>query len=352
MNPSIFGAAMLIAGTSIGAGMLGLPIATQSLGFFGALVAFLLAWGVMVYSAFLLTSVAFRLRDKVNLLSMVNARTHKVVGFITQLCYLFFFYSLLASYTAGAFGLFQVTGQWANVLAPTLFGLYLVVLCIGPRYVDWFNRILMLGLFIAYMGLTLYTVEDAPTLWPETFSGGVLPIVVLSFGFHHLIPTLRDYLKDERAVKRAILIGSALPLLVYIVWEYIALGALSPGDDLTKMLAGQGSMSAGLGRLVWAFSLFSLLSSFVGVSFGLFDFIKDSTKVRSRLPLALLTLAPPAIYAASYPEGFMMALNYAGSFAGYLLIVLPAVLAFTFEKGARRAGPALLALFGLAVMLS
>ena len=43
----ILGAALLITGTSVGAGMLALPVVTAAGGFFPALTTFLLCWFVM-----------------------------------------------------------------------------------------------------------------------------------------------------------------------------------------------------------------------------------------------------------------------------------------------------------------
>ena len=57
MDLKILGSILLIVGTSIGAGMLALPVATAALGFTGSLIMLFSCWFVMTTSAFLLLEV-------------------------------------------------------------------------------------------------------------------------------------------------------------------------------------------------------------------------------------------------------------------------------------------------------
>ena len=54
---SILGGMLLITGSCIGAGMLGLPILTGLAGFYPTLVMFFLAWAFMTTTALLLVEV-------------------------------------------------------------------------------------------------------------------------------------------------------------------------------------------------------------------------------------------------------------------------------------------------------
>ena len=52
MLTDVLGAAFLIAGTSIGAGMLALPIKTAAAGFFPTIAMFIVVWCIMVRQLF------------------------------------------------------------------------------------------------------------------------------------------------------------------------------------------------------------------------------------------------------------------------------------------------------------
>ena len=54
-NPSIFGGAMIIAGTVIGAGMLANPTATSGVWFIGSLAVLLYTWFSMLSSGLMTT---------------------------------------------------------------------------------------------------------------------------------------------------------------------------------------------------------------------------------------------------------------------------------------------------------
>jgi len=57
MDSRLLGSILLIVGTSIGAGMLALPIATAQLGFFGSLILLFVCWFIMTAGAFLILEV-------------------------------------------------------------------------------------------------------------------------------------------------------------------------------------------------------------------------------------------------------------------------------------------------------
>ena len=56
-NPSIFGGAMIIAGTVIGAGMLANPTATSGVWFIGSLAVLLYTWFSMLSSGLMILEV-------------------------------------------------------------------------------------------------------------------------------------------------------------------------------------------------------------------------------------------------------------------------------------------------------
>ena len=96
---------------------------------------------------------------------------------------------------------------------------------------DYVNRLLMLGLVVTFMALIIFLTPHVEKKslshvdWSLIFMG--TSIVATSFGFHIVIPTLTTYLgRDTQQLKKAILIGSAIPLVVYVIWQFVTLGIL------------------------------------------------------------------------------------------------------------------------------
>jgi len=355
------GAILLIAGTTIGAGMLALPIGTAFCGFGPALLAFLGVWGIMLFSAYLFLDVNLSLPGETNFITMCEKTLGtwgKVVCWIT---YLLLLYSLTAAYIAGSAGIFQEAVHWTFGIEmpvqvgyfclPVLFGGFVYLGTVG---VDVINRALMLGLAISYVllvgGLPEHIVVERLTHVDFTpFFFGVL-LVLTSFGYHIIIPSLTTYMHhDRKHLRRAIFIGSLLPLLIYILWETLTLGivplegpyslvtAWKEGVPVTKMLSHYVS-TPWIQLSVHYFSFFAIVTSFLGVSLSLSDFLTDGFKIKEtwegRLIAILLTFVPPLLFLFTTDRGFIFALQHAGAFVAILLVFLPAAMAWTLKENA------------------
>lgn len=143
-------------------------------------------------------------------------------------------------------------------------------------------------------------------------------------------------------MKKAILIGSVIPLIVYIVWEFLALGIIPlegpagiyeahvKGGDGAQLLTqhiGDGMIST----VLRCFAFFAIVTSFIGVSMSLFDFLADGFKIKKtpigRILLYVLTFGPPMAMTLTDPRAFLTALEYAGAFGVVILLgLLPALM--------------------------
>ena len=353
----IFGGAMLVAGTCIGAGMLGLPVSTAAGGFYPSVIAFVISWLLMMLSAFLMLEVSLWYPAETNLITMAKSTLGKAGETIAWFCYILFLYALMTAYTAGASGMIgsflQKMGyppEWSIWIVVIIFST--IVYC-GASTVDWVNRILIVGLVAAYVALV---GKVLPEVSASELSDGhakylwtVAPLLVTSFGFHLLIPSLKNYLNsDVKALRLSIFIGSAMPLVIYLLWEVLILGVIPLGGEkglvsilyaeqtggkqvvveLTEILSHQ-LKNPTVTLYATGFGLCALLTSFIGVALGLFDFFADGFHIKKnlggKLILALLTFLPPLLFALFFPS-FMMALRYAGFFAAILLVIYPAAM--------------------------
>ena len=85
------------------------------------------------------------------------------------------------------------------------------------------------------------------------------------------------------------------------------------------------------------FSTLALVTSFLGVGLGLLECIEDLLKrsfnrSAGRITLGLLTFIPPLIFALFYPEGFILALGYAGQMFAFYAVVLPVSLVWKARR--------------------
>ena len=66
----VFGGALLVCGTSVGAGMLALPIATASGGFFPSVLIFFLCYLFMMATGLLFMEIALKMPKDSNIISI------------------------------------------------------------------------------------------------------------------------------------------------------------------------------------------------------------------------------------------------------------------------------------------
>lgn len=334
--------------------MIGLPVGTAEAGFIPSLIGFLAAWIVMTSTALLMLEVSLHIPGQTNLISMAQATLGPWGARIAWFVYLFFMYAVMASYTAGGGALFADALNFP--VAPTTLAfvvLFGTLIYIGTQAVDWCNRVFMFALIGSFFLLLGYV---APLLEPQqwvasqnpTALWSAMPLLVAAFGFHLLVPSLSTYFHyDRRRLIKVVFIGATIPLVVYIVWEAFILGALNP--QALKQIAHEGDAVTGITHalqstlpnspfslLAQSFSFFALVSSLIGVALGVFDFLADGLSIeqtgKRRLLLIVLTFLPPYLFSYFYPEGFLMALSYAGVCGAILLILYPTLMVWSLRR--------------------
>ncbi len=349
----ILGGAFLVAGTSIGAGMLALPIVSAMGGFFPAIVVYLICWAVMTATGLLYLEIALDMRKDSNIISMASrylGRSGKVFSWII---YLFLFYCLSVAYISGG-GAFikSLAGDYLSLSAAALIFtiLFSIFVYIGALAVDRLNILLIIGLAVSYFLFIFFGIGhvDFSNLLNFNSKAAIFsfPVILVSFGYQGIIPTLTYYMKkDYKKVRLAIILGTSLAFLVYLVWEFLILGiiplegkfglkeALSQNLDAIQPLKYYTNIK-GIYYIGQFFSFFAITTSFLGVSLGLFDFIADGFKIQKKgmkkLLIALITFLPPIVITLINPNLFLVALNYAGGIGGALLLVLlPTIMVYS-----------------------
>jgi tyrosine-specific transport protein len=361
MNRKI-GSVLLVGGCCIGAGMLGVPIMTGPGGFIPSCALFVFAFAFMVLTGLVYAEVVLSYeKDDINLLSIANDTLGKVGGSIAWGLFAFLFYAIMIAYIIGGTVLFSdfarevMEMEVPFAVASTIFTLLMYILITrGESFVDSWNRYLMLGLVICYVMLVIYGipyVEESRLArldWRVSFAA--LPILIISFGYHNLIPTLARYLKRNKSeLFQAIIYGSMIPLAVYIVWNYVILGIVPYATDgIWAQAQNKGEMVAqvlesacGNAQVVdvaRGFSFFAIATSFLPVAFSFLDFLQDAfygcKKFRGKKNLlAMLVLVPPYIAALTDHKLFLSALNYAGGISAVALFgIFPAIMAFVKKR--------------------
>ena len=352
-------AAALIAGTTVGAGVLALPAATAGAGFAASSGVLCGSWVFMAAAGLLVAEAAAAAARRtgepdVGFLATVRELLGDDVSRVTGATYAFLHYALLVAYAAQGGGLLA-----GAVGAPAAAGALVFGAGVGggvafgpPKLVDKANdafcavvaasfvTLLVVGAGAFDAGRLLSVAPDAKA------SFEAVPISILSLVYHNVIPTVSRRLGFDRArIARAVLLGSAFPLVMFIAWNALIQGVVdvssAGADPVAALIAAEsGEEGAVLSTAVQIFSFSAVVTSFVGFYYGMRGYVKDvlvesstSGLADDERILAAAVLVPPSIVAALDPTLFLPALDAAGTFGITLLFgIIPAACAWQLRR--------------------
>ena len=394
MNKTL-GTTLLVSGTMIGAGMLAMPLTSAGIGFTFTVVLLISLWLLLTYSALLFVEV-YQTTESDSGIGTLSALYFGNAGRVVSTTVMFvFLYALLAAYISGggeilmkatqSSGLFGQEGIFLHFIenfgiqvqsggvfvsamdaagltnevnifnvSPDMtlkifvgiftafFGSFVII---STKVVDGFNRLLFFVMLVALVVVmfVMFPKASVQNLMAMPLDNALIisaaPIFFTSYGFHGSIPSLVKYMEgDVRGLRIAIVAGSAITLVGYILWQLSTHGVLSQGE-FTQILKENPTLyglieasrhitgSEIIASAVQLFSALALVTSFLGVALGLFDCTEDMLRKglhinAGRLLLGAITFLPPVLFAYFYPD-FIAALSYAGQMFAFFAVVLP-----------------------------
>lgn len=368
---SLIGGAMIIAGTAIGAGMFANPTATAGLWFTGSILALLYTWWCMTTSGLMILEANLHYPTGASFSTIVRDLLGNTMNLINSLSLVFVLYILTYAYITSGGGITEnllnqiLTTDEKTVELGRSYGslIFCLILAsfvwLSTKAVDRFTTVLIIGMVVAFF---LSTTGLLTSVKPEVLLNTValheqhyvpyaltaLPVCLVSFGFHGNVPSLVKYYdRDAKRVQKAIILGTVLALIIYVLWQLAIQGNL-PRHEFAPVIAKDGDIAALLGALnryiqtdymaviLNFFAYMAIASSFLGVTLGLFDYIADLCKfddsVMGRTKTTLITFLPPLLLSLNYPFGFVIAIGYAGLAATVWAAIVPALLARACRK--------------------
>nr|WP_175474940.1 tryptophan permease [Pragia fontium] len=362
-RPSVFGGAMIIAGTAVGAGMFSIPIVTSGVWFSGSTLMLIYTWFCMFMSGLMLLEANLNYAMGSSFHTMVKSLLGNLWNTINGLSVAFVLYILTYAYISAGGSIISHTLTSVLPINQTMAGLIFAILVafivwLSTKAVDRINSILIGGMVITFV----FSVSDMFTqVQPDVlfnrneshaeylpYALAALPYLLASFGYHGNVPGLVKYYgQHTQSVVRSLLFGTLIALVIYLLWQFVIQGniprsafkqVISEGGNIGNLLAqlDNGTVTPIVKQLLNAFSYMALASSFLGVSLGLLDYIADFFKFEDtssgRTKSALVTFVPPTLAALFFPDGFLYAIGFAGLAATIWAVIVPAMLARSSRK--------------------
>jgi tyrosine-specific transport protein len=354
---SVLGAATLVAGTAVGAGILALPAVCAPAGFAASAAALTAAAGFSIFTGLLVAEVCVNTMCELGSGSGVSlgSMSRRTLGdggaTIVSLTYGLLHYSLLVAYIAKAGETVSTATGFPQPLADIGFTLAMGTLCYAsrPNQLDTANSFLVGGVVATFLGLLITAAPgvhfEALTTahWDEI--PAALPVIALAFVFQNVAPVICSSLEgDIVKIRTAIVAGVGVPLVMFLLWDAAVLGSASVNTTIETLgiatteiaatattttaidpLAAVRGSGPAASILVDGFSLLAVATSFIGFVLGLSEFVAEALGLPvgsgKAIPYAV-TLVPPLGLALAFPGLFFKALDFAGTYGVLVLFGL------------------------------
>ncbi len=343
---TVLGGSLLITGATIGVGMLAIPVFTAPGGFLPSLALYSICWLCMLCTGLLLTEACLWMPQGANIITIARTLLGPYGKAICWVTYLLLFFSLMIAHISGGGELIaeilnQSVPPWVSIFIYVL--LFAPFVYLGTLSVDRANGVLVLGLLLSYLIFTLLSIGfiDINLLkhvnWSKSWIA--LPILFTAFTYQMIIPTLVNYMdRNIKKIRLSIYIGTAIPFIVYVFWEFVLLGIIpAEGPNSLQQAAKTGHMAihplkalTGYSHIISIeghrmiffagklFAFFAITTSFITLSLAFVDFLADGFKwektQQKKQLLCVLVFLPPTIIAMLFPSIFLKAVSYAGGF--------------------------------------
>ncbi|CAL9156903.1 unnamed protein product [Musa hybrid cultivar] len=294
LSGSVTSGILLVAGTTVGAGILEIPAVTQEAGFLASAITCILCLipdgilGFILQDEFVFSQQRMEANSYCTPPTADGEALSYGMIYFCSWSYIFIHYALLVAYVAHS----------SEILTNT-FSIPLYEDSSSKFYSKEYQRVigaingfLVLGIVVSFTSLVsglIWLIASGGLQWQSLRRAHFeaipqsIPIIALSFVYQNVVPVLCTNLEgDLSKVRTAVVLGTAIPLVLFLIWDAVILGTI-PNLDTTGALTDplqQLHYENGI-PIVEVFSFFAIATSYIGFVLGLSDFVSDLLKLPS-----------------------------------------------------------------------
>ena len=271
----LFEASATLIGCVIGAGILGIPYVVAQAGFVTGLINILGIGLVFLLINLYMGEVVLRTKGNHQLTGYAEKYTGKIGKYFMFVCLIIGIYGALIAYTIGGGAALASILGWDVLLCSIIFfGVLSWIIYLGLKAIEESEAIvipvvLFIVLLIFFLALPRISLTN---LAGFSFSKIFMPYGVVLFAYLGTvaIPEMKEELiKYKKGLKKAIIIGSLIPVVVYVLFALSIVGVLGVNTHEIGALGLAAILGEKLVFIGALFALFTLTTSFLALGLGL-----------------------------------------------------------------------------------
>ncbi len=341
LNNSYYAAIAIMIGLIVGAGILGIPYVIAKAGFLVGLVIIVAIGLVFLVLNLYMGEIVLRTKGKHQLTGYMEKYLGKFGKLGMTLSMMFGIYGALTAYLIGEGETLRTIFAPIIDLPATVYIIVFFLFCAfimlrGLKQAGKMELVtILVMLFVIFLisafSLPFFDSSKVLEFHPEYF---LLPLGVIIFSFisSASVPEVAMLLeKDKQKIKKALIIGSIIPIFIYIIFSFSIVGAI--GIDQFNLLEPNQRIATValsfyttplLGMFANVFAVAAMATSFVALGIALMQMYKFDYGLSKTTSFGLV-LGVPLVLALSDISSFITVLGITGVIAGVLdgiLIVL------------------------------
>jgi len=327
-----------LIGTIVGAGILAIPYTLAKAGFFYGLIIIVLLGLAFLFLNLYVGEIVLRTKEQHQLTGYMEIYLGKWGKYLMAFSMIFGLYGALIAYIIGEGAALKTLFGFGHPLIYSLIFFTFVALIIirgikatGKAELIVISLLVFVVIFIGIFSFQKIAPQNFTLFNPLFF---FLPYGVVLFAFMGsvAIPEIQEELgQHKKLMKKAIIIGSLSPILIYLLFSFIIVGvvdlgafeSLSPNERIATIALGISSAPL-LGILANFLAVCAMFTSFLTIGTALVEMYHYDFGISRRTSL-LLVLIIPLLIAVANLITFVAVIGLAGAVAGGLdgiLIVL------------------------------
>jgi len=324
MNSKTFRAIAVLIGTVIGAGIFGIPYVVAQIGFFPGLIYLFFLALVVLFLNLLYGEVILRTPGDRQLSGYAEIYLGKTGKFLASLAVFISVYGALLAYLIK-------TGEFLNLIFngynPIFFSLLFFIftslaLFFGLKSISFLEGLLVsflliLIVLISFLGATEINLTNFTSL---NLNFLFLPYGVILFAFFgaSVIPEMEEILREQtKQLKKAIIIGSLIPLLVYLLFTSLVVGICGPLTSDDAVFGLVGFLPDWIIRLGALLGVLAMSTSYLTLGYVLREVWRRDFK-KPKMVSFFLAILPSLILFLLGAKNFIQVLGLTGALMGGL----------------------------------
>ena len=332
----IFGAISTLIGLTIGAGILGIPFVIAKAGFLTGIVNIIILGILILILNLYMGEVSLRTKGIHQLTGYAKIYLNSIGNFLMTSSFIIFTHGALIAYIIK-------TGEFLSALLSPILGgtpiiysilfttIAFIIVYEGIKIVERSELYMVLSIIIIITLIAIFTIPYIETNNLTGFSAKNLfiPYGVVFFAFlaTPAIPEMNEELKNNKKyLKKAIIIGSIIPIFVYLLFAMIVVGisGVNTTDGAILGLASiLGSKILVLGTML---GILTMTTSFIAIAFALTEMYRFDYKLKNQTPSMFVCFIPLTIALiimnSNIKNAFFKILDITGSIGGSLTGIL------------------------------